>query len=444
VSGKWFGVFDAETALSSLTISATSSNTTLLPNANIALGGSGIDRTFSLTPAAGQSGTSNVTITVTDAQGVQTQTTFQFVVSSAATIDGDQTTPNQDDTFLMVRNGANVNVFRNAVLVADVPQASAGAIQINGLGGNDTFIIDYSAGNPIPAGGLSLDRGAGTDTFRAIGTSAADAVTLTAGNVSFASGGAFTYTTGETLELQLGTGADSIAVAGNSAVTAQTLFLNLSGGGSLSMAAASTLPDFTDITLAAATTFNLNGQNQSIDALSGSGTILNNGAAAATLAVGSQGSGSTFSGSLANGSQTLSLTKVGAGTLVLSGTNSYTGVSTLSGGVLESGSAASFAALIGAVQFLGGTFRVSADTVSANVLNKWTTTFAGATGSNAGTFDIAAGVTLTLGVAGGSAIMRTGGGASAVGRLSRLAPARSAFSSATTSRTTRCCSTAAR
>jgi autotransporter-associated beta strand protein len=385
VNGKWFGVWDAETPLNALTVSATSSNTMLLPNANITLAGGGVDRTFSLSPAAGQSGTSNVTITVTDAQGQQAQATFQFTVSSAATIEGDQTSPNQDDTFLVVRNGANVNVFRNAVLVADVAQASAGAFQINGLGGNDTFIIDYSAGNPIPAGGLSLDGGSGANVVRVTGTSAADAVTLTAGNVSLASGGAFAYAAGETLELQLGTGADTLAVAGNSAVTAQTLFLNLSGAGSLSMAASSTLPDFTDVTVATGTTVNIAGQSQVINALAGSGTVLNNGAAAATLMVGSQGSSSTFAGSLNNGTQTLSLTKIGAGTLTLSGTNGYTGVSTLTAGVIESGNAASFAGLAGAVNFLGGTFRVTADTVSANVLNKWTTTFAGATGTNTGT-----------------------------------------------------------
>src|SRR5256885_9606605 len=69
----WFGVWDAETAAGSLSISGSSSNTALLPNANIVFGGSGIDRTLTLTPASGQSGTSTVTLTVTDAQG-QTST----------------------------------------------------------------------------------------------------------------------------------------------------------------------------------------------------------------------------------------------------------------------------------------------------------------------------------------------------------------------------------
>ena len=80
------------------------------------------------------------------------------------------------------------------------------------------------------------------------------------------------------------------------------------------MTAGSALPDFTDVTVAAGTTFNLGGQNQSIDGLAGNGTVLNTGTATGTLTVGTQGSSSTFAGTLANGTQTLGLTKVGAGT----------------------------------------------------------------------------------------------------------------------------------
>src|SRR4029434_6686882 len=50
----------------SLTVTATSSNLTLVPNANIAIGGAGPTRTLTLTPAAGQSGTATITTTVND------------------------------------------------------------------------------------------------------------------------------------------------------------------------------------------------------------------------------------------------------------------------------------------------------------------------------------------------------------------------------------------
>ena len=75
-----FTVGDAQTAAASLTVSATSSNTTLLPNAGITLGGSGASRTISLTPALGQFGITTVSVTVTDASGLQVRDTFQLFV----------------------------------------------------------------------------------------------------------------------------------------------------------------------------------------------------------------------------------------------------------------------------------------------------------------------------------------------------------------------------
>jgi cyclophilin family peptidyl-prolyl cis-trans isomerase len=77
-----FSINDAETAAESLTVTATSSNTTLLPNSSIVLGGSGRNRTITLNPAAGQNGTAQVTITVTDADGLTGTDTFTFTVTT--------------------------------------------------------------------------------------------------------------------------------------------------------------------------------------------------------------------------------------------------------------------------------------------------------------------------------------------------------------------------
>jgi beta-glucanase (GH16 family) len=61
-----FTVGDLETAAAALTVSAASSNTALVPLANIVLGGSAANRTVTLTPAADQSGSATITITVSD------------------------------------------------------------------------------------------------------------------------------------------------------------------------------------------------------------------------------------------------------------------------------------------------------------------------------------------------------------------------------------------
>jgi len=65
LSGVAVTVNDAETP-GSLIVTATSTNTTLLPNANITVVGSGANRTLTLAPAADQAGITLVTVTVSD------------------------------------------------------------------------------------------------------------------------------------------------------------------------------------------------------------------------------------------------------------------------------------------------------------------------------------------------------------------------------------------
>jgi hypothetical protein len=61
-----FTVADRETPAGALIVSAATSNATLLPLSGIVLGGLGGERTVTLTPAAGQTGTANVTLNVND------------------------------------------------------------------------------------------------------------------------------------------------------------------------------------------------------------------------------------------------------------------------------------------------------------------------------------------------------------------------------------------
>src|SRR6185369_5702490 len=59
-------VSDPDTNPASLTLSASSSNPALIPDANVTFGGSGANRTFTITPAPNASGTATLTITVHD------------------------------------------------------------------------------------------------------------------------------------------------------------------------------------------------------------------------------------------------------------------------------------------------------------------------------------------------------------------------------------------
>ncbi len=83
----------------------------------------------------------------------------------------------------------------------------------------------------------------------------------------------------------------------------------------------------------------LNGTSQSINGLVATNgnpvnAVIQSSLSGGALAVGGNDAGSTFAGILQDGSGTLALTKVGAGTLTLAGTNIYTGPTVVSNGVL--------------------------------------------------------------------------------------------------------------
>ena len=80
-----FTIGDAETAPGSLSLSASSGNTTVIPTANVVFGGSGASRTVTVTPAANQNTFVNgpVTVTITVSDGAATaQTSFTVVVTA--------------------------------------------------------------------------------------------------------------------------------------------------------------------------------------------------------------------------------------------------------------------------------------------------------------------------------------------------------------------------
>jgi hypothetical protein len=74
-----FTVDDVDNVAENLVVSAAGNNQALLPDANITLGGAGVDRTVTAVPAAGQTGTATVTVTVSDGSTTD-QTSFVLTV----------------------------------------------------------------------------------------------------------------------------------------------------------------------------------------------------------------------------------------------------------------------------------------------------------------------------------------------------------------------------
>ena len=74
-----FTVGDVETAADALALTGSSSNTNLVPLSGIAFGGSGANRTVTVTPAAGSTGTATITVNVSDG-ALATSDTFVLTV----------------------------------------------------------------------------------------------------------------------------------------------------------------------------------------------------------------------------------------------------------------------------------------------------------------------------------------------------------------------------
>lgn len=87
---------DPDTPLTNITLTGTSSNTSLIPNANIAFGTRGTARTCRVTAPSNKTGTATITITARDPQNNQTTTTWTVTVNNNPTITGTTLTTGQN------------------------------------------------------------------------------------------------------------------------------------------------------------------------------------------------------------------------------------------------------------------------------------------------------------------------------------------------------------
>ena len=154
---------DVDSPVGSLTLSATSSNTSLVPNANITLGGSGANRTVTITPAAKKSGSATITITVDD-RAATSSTTITVIVGTdkKETIKGTTHADmifglNGDDT-IGAGDGIDLACGGNG---GGVISGGAGDDTLDGGNGNDT--LKGEGGSDILRGSQGSDRLEGGD-----------------------------------------------------------------------------------------------------------------------------------------------------------------------------------------------------------------------------------------------------------------------------------------
>jgi autotransporter-associated beta strand protein/T5SS/PEP-CTERM-associated repeat protein len=127
-------------------------------------------------------------------------------------------------------------------------------------------------------------------------------------------------------------GAGTLTLSGSSSYSGATAV----DAGTLQARATNAFSSSSAFTVATGATLDLNSFNQTIGSLAGAGQVTNSAPSFAALTAGGNNTSTTFSGILQDGvaGGFLSLTKVGSGTLTLSGVNTYSGGTTINAGTL--------------------------------------------------------------------------------------------------------------
>ncbi len=235
---------------------------------------------------------------------------------------------------------------------------SGGRLTATGIQDNGSlvFTLGYSAPITTTGSGSVTLTGTGTTTFTADNTYAGG-TTINGQTLQLGNGETTGSITGDVVDNGTLTFNRSNNVSFDGAISGAGNLVKLGGGflllggpntytGTTIVNAGALVADRTDsfsassaFTINAGATLDLFGSNNTVGSLSGSGVVINSGGVDvptnATLSVGADNTSTTFSGTLKDGPfSTLALTKVGTGTLTLTGPNTYSGGTSLNGGIL--------------------------------------------------------------------------------------------------------------
>jgi autotransporter-associated beta strand protein len=308
------------TAGSSLQVLATASNPALVPAGGLVIGGSGTNRTLTITPAAGTNGTAVITVSVTD--GVWTNSrSFKLVVSSflLTASPASQTVAVGSTNVSYTATVTSTNGFTNNVTfaVSGVPTGAGATFSPASINGAGSSVLTVTTSNTIVAGDYTLTLTAASGSL--MSTTTVDLVVAGASSLRWNSTSSSVWDTNLMNWLNLGNGAGDVFQSEDS-----VLFDDTPGV-------------VTSITLGTTVVPALLTVNASTNSfvLSGSGKL----------------SGSA------------GIVKSGSGTLTLSTANDFSGPVTIAGGVLKAGNALA----LGAAS--GNTIVTNAGTLDVNTFN---------------------------------------------------------------------------
>jgi fibronectin-binding autotransporter adhesin len=239
----------------------------------------------------------------------------------------------------------------------------SGAITVNdtSTGSSNTSLLLEGAGISTARNITVTDNGSGTVTLGTTGTSSGNmtfsgvltlnkATTLTSATADrttytgriTGSVGALTIAGGQRTVFDSANGLNDFT--GDLTITGTNTVLQTGTGG----LTGEVIPNGSNVTVGAGALLklaNLANSTETINGLNGGGVVRRHEGVSgvANLVVGSSGGGGTFSGALENGAGSLTLTKIGAGTQILSGTNLHSGATNINAGTLSLGSTGSIA-----------------------------------------------------------------------------------------------------
>jgi len=224
-----------------------------------------------------------------------------------------------------VATGATLTVDGSGLAVAE-------PVTLNGAGTSSTGALRNLANNNTWSGAITL--GSASTIVSTAGTFTVSAAIATTGFVLTIDGAGNLTKSAAAIS---GTGGVTQTAAGTVTLTFVNTYTGATtvNAGTLKVGIANAVPAASALTVAGAATFDLNGFGDTVGSLAGAGTVTSGGVAAVTLTNGGNNTSTSFSGTIAAGSGTLALTKLGSGTLTLSGTNAYTGVTTVTAGVIR-------------------------------------------------------------------------------------------------------------
>ena len=298
------------------TINNASANGELGNNAlSVILGSSGATGTLEYTGATASS-TKKFTMAASGTGAFQIDTAATSLTLSGL-IDG---------TGALSKTGAGTLILTGANTYSGGTNINAGTLNVG-----SASAIGSSGTISFAGGTLQYSAANTTDYSGRFSTAVNQAYSIDTNSQSVTLATALTSSGGSLTKLGAGTLILSAANTYTAGTTVSAGTLQLSGSGTLGSTSGSLTVN--------GGTVDLNGTNQTVGALNGSGgTILNNSTGTAkTLTVGQGNASGSYAGVIADhssGTGTLALTKTGSGTETLTGINTFTGSTTINGGTL--------------------------------------------------------------------------------------------------------------